>query len=163
MLTTARSLVNGTGIFTTTPIQKNKKIFTIRGIILSLPDFFRASKKVRDNTYRLRVDAYLSPGDTAGNWLNHSCAPNSRIVKENGKLSIVALRRIPKDREILFDYSTVLAKDDFWVMRCRCGTKSCRGVVKNYTFLPPKVLKRYIKQDILPLYIQKIPADEGTD
>ncbi|MBP9748746.1 SET domain-containing protein-lysine N-methyltransferase [Patescibacteria group bacterium] len=163
ILAVGASAVNRSGIFAGEHITKGAVVLRIQGTVLSLDAFFRIPQKARDNTYRLRTDAYLDPKETLGKFINHSCEPNSKIVKKSGYLSLIALKRIPKGAEIFFDYSTVLAKDDFWVMHCRCGTKSCRGVIKNYTSLPPKVLKRYIKEDILPLYIQKIPPHEGTD
>ena len=64
--------------------------------------------------------------------MNHSCEPNCVIM---GRTRIVALRRIEAGEEVTFDYSTNVGWDGF-SMRCRCGTKGCRKVVRSYAFLP---------------------------
>jgi SET domain-containing protein len=163
LLAVGSSPVSGQGVFAGAVLPKGTIALRIQGRVLSIPQFFRVTQKVRDNTYRLSNDTYLDPSETLGKYINHSCAPNCAIQKRRGRLLLVTSRRISRGEELFFDYATVLAKDDYWVMRCHCSAKHCRGVIKNFTFLPPAVHRRYRKQHILPLYIQNIPAEQNDD
>ena len=63
---------------------------------------------------------FLSPA----RYVNHSCNPNTKV---KGKTD-VAIRDIRKGEEITNYY-----KDDdvTFKMVCNCGSKSCRGIIKN--------------------------------
>jgi len=65
--------------------------------------------------------------------------PNCVIM---GRTRVVALRRIEPGEEVTFDYSTNVGWAGF-AMRCRCGAKACRKVVKSYAFLPPDLKGHY--------------------
>lgn len=56
-------------------------------------------------------------------YINHSCAPNSKIVRPH----LIALQDIAADEEITFDYATLYTET--WLMKCRCGTEDCRGTI----------------------------------
>ncbi|MDO8656280.1 MAG: SET domain-containing protein-lysine N-methyltransferase, partial [Nanoarchaeota archaeon] len=58
-------------------------------------------------------------------YTNHSCNPNSTI--KNG-VQLVALREIPKDEEVNFDYA-LTEEDPYWRMECHCGERNCRGII----------------------------------
>jgi len=98
----------------------------------------------------------MDPGNKMGYWLNHSCSPNSRVDKINGKIFIITARDILKNKEVLIDYSTILAKDDIWEMICNCGEKNCRKVVKRFNTLNKKLKDKYIDLGIVPKYILDI-------
>jgi hypothetical protein len=88
-----------------------------------------------------------------GEFINHSCEPNARVTKRNGTLYLVAISTIRSGEEIFFDYSTNLAADDIWMMKCRCDAPSCRKIIRAYTKLPPKLRQYYLKRGIIPRYI----------
>jgi hypothetical protein len=60
-------------------------------------------------------------------FLNHSCAPNSEAVCEDGRVWIVALRDIRPGEEITFNYGYDLA--DYEEHPCRCGAPECAGYI----------------------------------
>jgi hypothetical protein len=105
------------------------------------------------NCIRFGPETYLDPGESAGRYINHSCAPNAAIGKEANRLHLFAARRIAKGAEILFDYSTTIGDDDIWTMRCRCGAVRCRGTIRNFGALPVDVRRRYLANGLLPGYI----------
>ena len=83
-------------------------------------------------------------------FINHSCNPNASI---KGRLSIVALRKIKEGEEITFDYS-VIEGDQRWEMKCLCGEKNCRGLIKSIHFLPKKQFTKYMPY--VPTYFKNL-------
>ncbi len=153
------SNISGKGLFATQNIKKAEKIEKIDGKILSLDKFFKLSQKMKDNTIRFSPVEYLSPKNEKTDFLNHSCNPNVRIVKERGKLWLYALRNIKTDEEITMDYSGILARDDYWLMKCNCGSDKCRKSIERFSLMPEKTQKDYIKRMIIPKYILDIKED----
>jgi hypothetical protein len=84
-------------------------------------------------------------------YANHSCDPNAGI-RDNREL--VAIRAIAPGEEICFDYSTTMA-ENFWTMRCLCGSPQCRGTVKDFRDLPPPVQKRYLDLGLVQRFIAR--------
>jgi len=68
----------------------------------------------------------LDPARAAGaypwQFLNHSCAPNARLVGR----SLVAAREIAVGDEVTFDYNTT-EYDMAEPFACRCGARGCGG------------------------------------
>jgi hypothetical protein len=149
---------NGNGIFTLRDFVAEEKIFEVTGDFVSCDVEEKMEDEVRNNTYRFDKDKFISPGNTIGKFLNHSCEPNAKIVKEQDKLFVVAIDDIKSNQEIFFDYSTVGARDDIWQMEvsCNCGSKNCRKIIADYTTLPREVLDDYKKRKIIPDYILEI-------
>jgi len=97
-------------------------------------------KRVWLHCFQVDYDRYVVPEKGSAGWfMNHSCQPNCVIM---GRTKIVALRRIEAGEEVTFDYSTNVGWDGF-SMRCRCGTKGCRKVVRSYAFLPDETKGHY--------------------
>lgn len=155
MVTVAKSRI-GQGLFAISDIPKNTIIIEIKGVLRSGDVDEKMNKKTRDNMLRFDSDSYISPEGDISDFLNHSCNPNSCVVKKSNKLFIKSLRKIKKDEEILIDYSTISASDDIWTMKCRCRSDNCRGVVKTFERLPKKLQQEYIKNKIVPKYILEI-------
>ena len=146
----------GKGIFANSPIRKNEIILAVKGVKRSGDEEEKLNKKTRDNMYRLNKNYYTSPEGDISAYINHSCTPNSTVVKNGKDLFIKALVDIDKGSEIVFDYSTIIASDDIWTMNCRCNTSDCRGIVKKFAKLPKKLRQHYIDKKIVPKYILKI-------
>ena len=83
-------------------------------------------------------------------FINHSCNPNASIKR---RVSIVALRDIKEGEEITFDYS-IIEGDPRWEMKCLCGEKNCRGVIRSIQFLPPDQFSKYLP--LIPLYFKNL-------
>ena len=87
-------------------------------------------------------------------YLNHSCEPN---VGVRGRFLLTALRDIRADEEITIDYS-IIEPDPRWFMKCGCGKKNCRKVVRAIELLPQKLFNKYdpyIPRAMKKLYARK--------
>lgn len=147
---------NGMGVFTTSLIKKGSQVLVIKGTLNHFERLLEIDGDILNNSFRYSLNYYLSPGpkDTSY-YVNHSCEPNTKVVKRKKEISLVAIRDIAKGEEIVFDYSTIIAKDDIWTMKCNCGTANCRKNIKQWDRLPKKVLEKYLKDKIIPNYICK--------
>ncbi len=67
--------------------------------------------------------------------MNHSCEPNAAVRIDGTRAELFGVRNIRAREEILFDYSTILDKDDF-TMVCLCRTPSCRKTIGDGKYLP---------------------------
>ena len=77
-----------------------------------------------------RYVSYLGKGKyvffkSPGKYVNHSCDSNTKPI--NG--CDVAVRDIKKGEEITADY--VREKVPGLNMKCKCGSKNCRGIIKT--------------------------------
>jgi len=149
---------NGKGIFTTKSFKSGQIICEIRGNLIRAEkemELWKTNPKKAENMFRYCPTRYLSPEGELGDYSNHSCNPNAGVIKKQGRLFWVAIRNINKDEEILIDYSTILGADDIWTMKCNCGEKECRKIIKRIDKIPKKVFIRYKKLGIIPKYILK--------
>ncbi len=80
-----------------------------------------------------------SDRDGPGDWVNHSCDPNSGL---RGQIVLVALRAITAGEEICFDYA-MTDTHDYDSFDCRCGASLCRGRVGPDDWRSPELQKRY--------------------
>ena len=144
---------HGQGVFARKNFKIGQKIVQIIGQLITCDEDADVDEETRSNTFRFDADWYLSPKGRVGNYFNHSCRPNAKVVKKNNKLFILSIEPILKGEEIVFDYSTIIAADDIWEMNCECGDENCRGVVKQFKKLPKKVREKYLSLDMVPKHI----------
>ena len=71
-------------------------------------------------------------------YINHSCEPNCGI---KNLFDIVAMRNVAKDEEITWDYD--MTENSNWQMECKCGTQSCRKIIRGFQFLPNEIKNKY--------------------
>lgn len=145
---------NGLGVFSLRNIRTGKPIAAIAGKKIHWRRLLKMPKRVIDNTYRFGPETYLV-SDGFAEYVNHSCAPNSRLAKISGKLWLVARRDIREGEEVTFDYSTQIGADDIWKMRCNCGEAGCRGTIRALSEIPEEQFRRYRDEDSVPAYILK--------
>ena len=79
-LVVARSR-NGQGIFTTRNFQQGDIVFHVEGKILHWEKLRAIGGTVGDNAFRFGAETYLSPEGHVGDFLNHSCEPNSGVKR----------------------------------------------------------------------------------
>ena len=145
----------GQGVFALKDFSQEEIIFEVKGELITCNEDDDIDERIRNNTFRFDEEYYLSPEGEMGDFLNHSCEPNSGVIKRFNKLFIKAIRDIKKGEEVCFDYSTILAPDDTWQMKCACGSKSCRKIIKKFNTLPKPLQEKYISLEIVPSYILK--------
>lgn len=146
---------NGKGFFIKKNISRNERVLKIAGKLITCDVDDEIDEETRSNTYRYNKDLYLSPKGRVGNYINHSCNPNTKVEKIGKHLFIIAIKNISKGREIFFDYSTLIASDDIWEMKCNCGSKKCRHKIKKFQSLPKVIKEKYISLKMVPNYILK--------
>jgi hypothetical protein len=139
--------VLGTSVFASRPLSPKQKILTFTGPIIT---FHEAVRKGELESYALQIGAgtYL---DTCapGCFVNHSCDPNAGIVDG---IHLVAIRSIRIGEEIRFDYSTTM-DENYWTMKCLCGSSSCRGIIADFKHLAGQLQRRYLLQKIVQPFI----------
>jgi uncharacterized protein len=123
--------VTGLGLFATRPIKQGAYIATYRGRRLTAEEADR--REARGSKYLFKINKYWTI-DGSSRWnvaryINHSCAPNAKPVGRNGRLVIVALRRIEPDEEITYDYGPDYRKYFRENGGCRCAV--CRRRVRG--------------------------------
>lgn len=148
---------NGKGIVALKPFRKGAIVCEIGGTIVSAETvwgYWDIDGRLGENCFRFDADHYLDPNGKLGQYANHSCAPNTGIVKRGRRLFLKAIEPIAAGDEVTHDYSTLLGSDDVWKMRCNCGAPACRRWVKNIASLPPATLRRYRRLRIIPDFMR---------
>jgi len=148
-----RESKTGKGIFTDIDIREGKYLCELKGRLITCFESDSIDEKTRSNTIRYSSKYYLSPAGELGDFLNHSCTPNSYIFKKNKKLFLKSSEDILKNQEITIDYSTIIAPDDVWEMICHCQNKNCRKIIKSFNKIPKNLRDNYLSRKMVPSYI----------
>jgi SET domain-containing protein len=101
----ARSEIHGYGAFASRPIKKGETIAVWDGPY--------ADKLPNDESAKYYL--YVRPNkwlvgfgcDYAESFINHSSAPNSKIIWHDDVATLIALRSVESNEEVTFDYATV--------------------------------------------------------
>lgn len=141
----------GWGVFAKRDIDAKEIILEIDGPQI---DFAETKRRGPRECMAIQI-GYNKYIDTQppGVLVNHSCSPNSGI-RDNRYL--VALRMIRRGEEIRYDYSTTMEEQSF-TMECRCGARSCRKVIRDFSTLPADVQQAYIAEKIVMGFILRRP------
>lgn len=151
-----RPVRNGRGIVATASFARGDVVCRLKGKLVSSARLWRwwdTAPQRAANCIRFDDDRYLDPHGELGAFANHSCHPNAGIHRERGRLVLRALRAIRAGEEVTHDYSTLLAVDDIWRMRCNCGSRRCRGTVKDVRSIPAPVRRAYVRAGAIPAFV----------
>ncbi|MEE9385482.1 MAG: SET domain-containing protein-lysine N-methyltransferase [Nannocystaceae bacterium] len=118
----------GKGAFAGRTFKKGDVVGRVRGELTADPQ--------RDPSYCMEMDSELFLIPRAPfRYLNHSCSPNCQLFMWDGQepeadtgtrpLFVEALRGIKDGAELTIDYAWTACM----AIRCRCGSRSCRGWV----------------------------------
>jgi hypothetical protein len=123
------SEIHAAGCYTTAAVMKGERIVEYTGR--------RISKEEADELYTdypvtylfgLGDGAIVIDGFCTAMFINHSCEGNCETSEDdNGRVWITALRDIPADAEITYDYCLYEGGDD--PCTCYCGAATCRGTM----------------------------------
>ena len=108
----------------------------------------------QDHYLQLEKDVYMGPSGKIDDSVNHSCGPNSGIIFKGKRIFLVTRHPINRGEEITWDYSTDMDEDE-WVMKCSCGDKNCRKMIKDFKYLPLDLQNKYIREGIVAPFILK--------
>ncbi len=76
-------------------------------------------------------------------FFNHSCEPNAGI---KGQIFLVAMRDIPENEEVTFDYVMCLHETKGappYRMECQCGRTNCRKVITDNDWKIKELQQKY--------------------
>jgi SET domain-containing protein len=150
---TIKNSKTGLGVFAKKFFPAETILCEIKGKLMTCGLDEEIDDKLRDNAIRFSSKYYLSPEGQVGDYFNHSCNPNSFILKINKKLYLKSARDILSGEEITFDYSTITARDDIWIMKCHCNNKNCRKIIGSFDKLSKKTKNNYLSRKMVPSYI----------
>lgn len=135
------SSIHGTGLFARVTIAKGEILFVKNGHIMLNNE--RCFEKAVEYDWPLS-DKYTlgakekSERDVIKLYINHSCNPNCGLMGLNAG---VAMRDIPPDTEITFDYA-MLDNEDY-SFECSCGSKDCRKTITGFDWKHFDLQNRY--------------------
>lgn len=122
---------------------------------------FKVNKGLKDTFSNpdwigISKNQWIDP-DKPYKFLNHSCNPSAGV---KGKVTLVALRDMSEGEEITVDYS-IIEGDPFWEMKCTCGEKNCRKIIRSTEFIPGKQFKKYLPY--VPTYFKNLYLKNHKD
>jgi uncharacterized protein len=141
-----KSTISGKGLFAGESIKKGEMVFIMKGKILKINSRNKKRIIALPNPVGIDKDMWIDPAEPYVN-LNHSCNPNMGV---KGKVTFIALRKIKKGEEVTFDYS--ISEDSSWEMKCNCGSKNCRKIIRSIRYLPKECYNKYMPY--IPSYFQ---------
>lgn len=132
----------GLGLFTLDLIPKGSQVILFGGTLMSWREVMALPEDMHDIPFQVADDIFfgiLRREDLGiGERINHSCNPNAGFVSE---MKLVALRDILPGEDVTMDYATCSSMEDYRLV-CRCGEKSCRGVVRGTDWQNPDLQRR---------------------
>lgn len=132
-----RTSNRGQGVFALKKIRKNEIVAQFDGPIYD-DDFDDWTEDLLNHTIQFAKAAWRDSQGPA-RYINHSCEPNCGI---RGLFKVVAMRAILPGEEITWDYE-MTEKNDWWRLRCKCGSPSCRKIIGNFARMPRHVREKY--------------------
>lgn len=139
----------GKGVFAKRNLAKGEKILEFVGPVVTLDKI--SNLNIRDgDPLQIGKKEYMVISKPAL-YVNHSCNPNAGII---GNVDLIAIKEIKQREEIQFDYSTTM-DEDLWTMKCKCQSKNCRRIIKDFKYLPKRIRDKYIKMGIVQDFIIK--------
>lgn len=142
------SEIEGRGLFASKNISKGEIVFIMKGRIIKLNKNNAEKIFNEPDIMGIDKDLWIDPIPPY-KYINHSCNPNAGI---RGRVTFVALRNIKKDEEITFDY--YVSEDSLWNIKCCCGSKNCRKIIRGIRFIHPESFKKYAS--LVPTHFKKI-------
>jgi uncharacterized protein len=122
------SKIHRLGVYALERIPTNRKVIEYTGERISRRETSR--RGLGPFTYLFTLDSYWTidgaVGGSGAEIINHSCDPNLRVVILKGHILYISKRPIRKGEELTVDYRF---SDKFDLVKCKCGAKSCRGVI----------------------------------
>lgn len=120
----------GFGVYTLEPINKNKRIVTYDGEIISAAESDRRETRYQKNgmiwcftlSRRRFRDAHV--GGSIAKYINHACRPNCYTEVVGATIWIRAGKNIRKGEELTYDYNTGGEAG----IPCNCS-KDCHGMI----------------------------------
>jgi hypothetical protein len=147
----------GLGVFPGAAIPAGALVLKFEG-----PVYDRETCPEFSEALQVRVNGWMWSSGGLDDLVNHSCSPNTGLWQVEGDTYLIALRDIPVDEELSFDYSTSMVDEPWELDGCQCGTPECRGVIANFLDMPPEAQQRYARMGTLPEHVWVTAAARGV-
>lgn len=135
------SVIHGLGTVATKHIKRGETIAVIGGIVIPAHDIEKYQQKMGHVGIQIDEDFFICPTDRdeleRTGVFNHSCDPNCSY--EN-MIKLVACRDINPGEELTFDFAC--SETRFKPFKCRCGSTTCRKIIKPDDWKNPEIQKR---------------------
>ena len=132
------------GIFATETISQGEPINVFGGIAVPHSEINKYRKIVSHAGVQVSDHFFIVPSSKEEieerGIFNHSCEPN---VGFNSSVTMVAIRDIKPDEELVMNYAFM--ETDFDSFTCRCGSSVCRKIVDSSTWKDSEFQKLYGK------------------
>ncbi|MDO8661043.1 MAG: SET domain-containing protein-lysine N-methyltransferase [Candidatus Woesearchaeota archaeon] len=128
LLCVKSSKIHGVGVFARFIIPKDTFLIEYTGEKILTSEGLTRDKiqKSKGKFYVFALNSkWCIDGSTGGDarFINHSCSPNCRYQRKNGKIWIRALRKISVGEELTYDY----ADSEKGTNLCKCRAENCKG------------------------------------
>jgi len=137
----------GRGLYVTRDFLAGEEILVFHGRRIDFTATLAKGDRECD-AFQIGPDLYLDLVPP-GVYINHSCEPNTGVRDD---VRLVALRDLREGEEIRYDYSTTM-DEDHWTLECLCGAPSCRGVIRDFRWLPKRTKKFLLRHNVVPAYV----------
>ena len=104
--------------------------------------------------FQVDHDLFIPPYGCLDDFTNHSCDPSCGLRVHSQGFDMIALRDLAAGDELTYDYSTHQEHPGGEII-CLCGAASCRGVVRNFSTLPPALRRRYLDLGVVARFIAR--------
>jgi hypothetical protein len=131
------SEISGHGLKTNAPVKRGEVLINFEGNLISVAEANRIYATGDDYMLQVSATEFLRLSDDS-KYINHSCNPDAAFLHKNGEL--VALKDIPANQEITFDYSA--NEDTEFLLNCKCGHHNCRKQIVPFHKNSPEVQAR---------------------
>ena len=137
------SPIHGMGLFAQAAIAAGEIVAVKGGHIVTTQEWAALEPGLGPAEIQISDDLFIAPTrpeDREGCmvYTNHSCDPNIAI---QGQIVFLAMRGILPGEELTHDWATT---DDLdYVMECRCGSPTCRGIVTGKDWLKREIQEKY--------------------
>lgn len=137
------SRIEGRGLFAKEAIARDEIVVVKGGYILTREQRDRIGRELGPAEIQIAEALFIGPTTRAEReggmmHLNHSCEPNLGL---QGQIVYVAMRDIAAGEELTFDYA--MTDDEPYEMQCRCGSRSCRGIVTGHDWKRKEIREKY--------------------
>ena len=140
----------GRGVFANETINSGEVVMVMGGNIVCTEDENRLGSFITEYEMDISEEFSFSPLTESDldlmpqHLINHSCEPNVGFLDQ---LQIVAIKDINKDEELVYDYAFVMwngpDNENRFEIKCLCGSKYCRGFIKEYDWKNVKIQQKY--------------------
>jgi SET domain-containing protein len=123
------SQIHGTGGFAKTNVPAGTRVIEYIGEKIDKQESVRRCQASNQYIFALneREDLDGNVDWNPARFINHSCVPNCEVLREGGRIWIVAKRDINAGEEITFNYGYDLV--DYREYPCLCGADECVGYI----------------------------------